>query len=169
MLLYVESISPFSAGLFIPVLCSLREVWLDTQVWYSDMQQMVYCRDWLVQAAVVCCNGPKHPWHWCVQEALTTQKRYINPFCFGCFLWFLSKILLTILNLFSGFLFGLLMGFVCCELYFLCGSLEQTFSLQELTTTLFTTFSMPACQELMKSHQSRDIMATFWVRWSDAF
>jgi len=38
-----------------------------------------------------------------------------------------------------------------------CGSLEQTFSLQQQTTTLFTTFSMPALEEIQlatnKTHQ----------------
>ncbi len=32
-------------------------------------------------------------------------KRNVNPICFGCFVSFLSKLLLTILNLFSGIFF----------------------------------------------------------------
>jgi hypothetical protein len=38
-----------------------------------------------------------------------------------------------------------------------CGSLEQTFSLQQQNTTLFTTFSVPALEEIElatnKTHQ----------------
>lgn len=181
-------------------------------------------------------------------------KRYINPFCFGCFFWLLSKLLLTILNLFSGFIFWLLVGLfvesfissnagmenVVNNVMFCCRSERVCSKLPQLVSILMTRFGVPtlsdcevhvkkasllilvssiwistipqggdelnsnlcgSCisqvlsslriqtfiwrftpdfgqivafiythrQELMKSRQSRDIMATFWVWWSDAF
>jgi hypothetical protein len=151
MLLYVECISPFSAGLLIPV-------WLDTQVWYSDMQQIVYCRGWLVQAAVDCCNGPKHPWHWCVQEALTRQKVY-KPLLFWLLLLIFEQTFAHNFECFQWNLFGywwawFVASFISCNastenvvnnVVFCCWSEKVCSKLPQFISILMTTFAVLFC------------------------